>query len=288
MHIFVSTAMYDYETTLEAMELVESVISQYDGRVGMDIPLLVHSPEYQRMLQQKIPDLRPYPISVKSPYLGSEIIAPKGTTEHHKLIKNCTYAFFMARMLGSPTLTLRTQDQIVSPDSQQSLNPNVFENLEALSYLGRQCNITLNIENAGGNSECCPMFNADDFIELFENFPEIDCVLDIERCIKEKWNLPHIVSTLEDCIVAYRLCNLGNPEDPFALSGRNLEQFFNLYRIYTPDASLILEYDYKPGCTSLDLRHSIETLIQGIGRIPDPISPFRNAHAGMRWALQKV
>ena len=120
----------------------------------------------------------------------------------------------------------------------------IIERLQELDKLAQKINgPRLAVENVGLLTN--NLFNESEYLELFTKFPNIVSLIDVGHANVNQWNLPHVIQTLNEKIIAYHLHDNNGKKDqhqPIGTSSINWTELFKAINTYSPNATKVLEY----------------------------------------------
>lgn len=105
------------------------------------------------------------------------------------------------------------------------------------------------VENMGWNAEKRFLFNHEQFLNLFSQLPEVCCLIDIGHTLLSDLNVAEIQKVLKNRIVAYHIHDNDGIKDLHLPVGEGVfdwKSFMKGVRDYTPDATLVMEYEGVP------------------------------------------
>ncbi len=137
---------------------------------------------------------------------------------------------FTAGFIGSPPMNIIKK------------NSNI--QLKELTDYANANSVILCVENAGINSYGNNLWTEDEFIEMVLSMPN-PVLIDIGHANANSWNIEKIITVLKGKIIAYHLHNndgISDSHDRIREGSFDFEKFARLYKLFTPDKDLVLEY----------------------------------------------
>lgn len=118
------------------------------------------------------------------------------------------------------------------------------EHLEEVNALAKEAGLQMVIENVGVPSHKNVMLNEQEFIDECKMQPN-KVLIDIGHAWCNGWDLENVIKSLKDKIIAYHIHNNDGKDDIHQRIHNgtlDFDAFFEMYKKYTPDAELVLEY----------------------------------------------
>lgn len=269
--IYTSNLVVGLEKGLDAPEMLQTIADA--THTGVEFFLHTYDPEYVRKTAL-IPEwLGQRPRTTHGPFIGVEASSPEGSAEHTAMLEAYRYGFDTARALGSHHLVFHTHQRVILPEEKEQAQAWCFHSIEQLLEMSRETGVTLLIENLGIQKKGISLFDEQDFIALVERYPEAGCLIDIGHLHVAGWDMEHVLHTLENRILGYHLHNNNGIDDSHhrLLDGTlDAEKFMELYRRYTPEADLTLEYGDQYGITANDVIDDIRWIQNRLHDVTKP------------------
>lgn len=233
--IYVSTNMYRPESVMKVTKILEAFSKD---QVGIELFIFNNSDEFIREVNDNIDTLNKYSITFHGPYLETEHSAPKGTKLYDRTIELYKQSLEFDKALNPKYIVYHTNN--ISINNKEEMIENAFKNLDEIKEWS---NTPLVIENAGvgGNS----LFEEQEYIETLGNRKE-NALIDIGHAKANGWDLENVIKSLSDKIISYHIhTNDGIHDEHLSVSENynELKDFVDLYKEYTPNADIVLEYN---------------------------------------------
>lgn len=119
-----------------------------------------------------------------------------------------------------------------------------LERIGKLSDMAKAQNVNLLVENLRPKGYGM-IFDEKEFIELFDQLPQVGCLIDTGHMRLSDWNFTNVLSKLADKIFAYHINDTYGLLDEHKPVGQGVidwAAFFKDYKTYTPKADMVLEY----------------------------------------------
>ncbi len=241
MKIYISTNAYSPNNLENVFSLLEKID---DKNIGIELFPEWHDKEFEEILEKNKDRFRAYNLSLHGPYYYTEHSSPMDTEEYEKTKEYFIKTLQLSKDLNSKYIVFHHNNCIVEEEKREEMLRNSTENLMELNELAKEYGACILVENAGVLSRNNVLFNEEEFIEMAKGI-ENKILIDIGHAFANNWNLENLVSELKDKIVSYHLHNNDGIADSHnrILDGKlSIEEFFSIYKKYTPTADLVIEY----------------------------------------------
>lgn len=241
MNIYISTNLYTPGELENVFPLMDKI---NDENIGIELFPEWHDEQFIDILNKNLDKFKNYHISLHGPYYHTEHSMKKGSMEYEKSKEYFIRTIELSKQLNSKYIVYHHNNCKVKLENRTEMISNAEENLLELNELAKEYGIDIVVENAGVLSHNNMLFDEEQFIKMAKNIPN-KILIDIGHAFANNWNLNHIISELKDKIVSYHLHNNDGVEDNHnrIRNGKlNIEDFFEIYKKYTPNAELVLEY----------------------------------------------
>lgn len=225
-------------------------------QTGVEFFLHAHSASYREKAAQIGTWLGDRPRTTHGPFIQVEAASPAGSSQHAYMLEAYRYAYGVAKELGSRHLVFHTHQRMILAQEKEAAQDMCKTSIEELLAMGERHGVTLLLENLGIQKVGVSLFDEDEFIHLVKSYPQAGCLIDAGHLNVAGWNAEHVLRELRGRIVGYHLHNNDGVSDTHCrvLDGTlDYERFMALYRRYTPDADITLEYADDHGITAQDL-----------------------------------
>ena len=270
MNLFVSNLIAGLDKGLEHPEFLLEMTAPFHGLVGIEFFIHTYSKAYMNQLEHIEEWTNGLPLAFHGPFVTVEASSVPGNREYCWLMESYEKAFQLVKEFGGSHVVFHDHECFVKPEKKKKLQKQSFENMKRLEEMAAKWGLRLFLENLALPSKGTPLFEQDEYIELFEQFPRSDCLIDIGHLGVAGWDMEHVISALKGRIKAYHLHNNDGKADSHCRIGEGVisyEYFFDLYCNYTPEADLTLEYGdnhrITPEQVIADLRYVWEKIKGG-------------------------
>jgi len=267
MNIYISTNLY----TPNELENIFTVLDKInDKNIGIEIFPEWQDGQFIDTINKKLNKFKDYHISLHGPYYGTEHSKEKGTMAYEISKEYFISTLELSKDLNSKYIVYHHNNCKVELKNKREMIKNSSENLLELNELAKAYGTDIVVENAGVLSHNNMLFNEKEFIAMAKSISN-KILIDIGHAFANKWDLNYVISELKDKIAAYHLHNNDGVEDNHnrIRNGKlNIDSFFEIYKKYTPDAELVLEY-------SKNCREDMEGIIADVNEIKNIVN-FKN------------
>lgn len=188
-------------------------------------------------------------LSVHGPYFSVEHSAPKGSEAYDYAMNQIDKTLKLCESLDIHHLVFHHSNKEITEDNKAESIEESTKNLRELNEICAKSNVEILIENAGVYSRNNALLNESEFIEACLN-EKNNVLIDIGHVNANGWSLENVIQSLKDKITHYHIHNnSGGRDDHNRINdgSLNFEAFKRLHNNYTPDATLVLEYNYDLG-----------------------------------------
>ena len=181
--------------------------------------------------------------SIHAPFTFVDIASP---CDEKKLFETLKKPFDLYHRYNGEFYVLHTYGEASSPSDEAGMQEYRARATERLAKFNEICKaegVRLAAENlCSGHS---PLFNEEQFLEIFRQVPDLDCVIDVGHALATGMNITNLQKTLGSRICAYHLHNndgIHDSHDRLREGVMDWKAFAENCMRYTPDATGVLEY----------------------------------------------
>lgn len=123
----------------------------------------------------------------------------------------------------------------------------VYQRLGEVISLAQSYGVQVVIENVGLRPCGSLLFDFEEYLELFDRYPQALALLDTGHAHVNEWDIPEAVRCLQKKLLAVHVHDndgSGDSHQPVELGTIKWEPYFAAIRDYAPHALQILEYAY--------------------------------------------
>lgn len=233
--IYISTNMYKPESVMKVTKILDCFNKD---EVGIELFIFNSSDEFIEEVSKNIDILKNYSITFHGPYLETDHSAPKGTDLYDRTVELYKQSLKFAKTLEPKYIVYHTNNMTIK--NKEDMIKNAFINLDEIKEWS---NTPLVIENAGVGDNS--LFKENEYIEILKDRKE-DALIDIGHAKANGWDLENVMKSLANKIISYHIHTNDGMHDQhlgFSEDYDELKEFVDLYKKYTPDADIVLEYN---------------------------------------------
>lgn len=246
MGIYVSTNLFrpqDLQGIFKLLDKVNSYIGN-DEKVGIELFPEWQSEVFEKFLKENIDKFKNYKISLHGPYYNTEHSAEKNSEVYNRSKDYFIKTLKLSKELNSCYIVYHHNNcKFVDSDKDKIISTS-SENLLELNKLANEYSANIVVENAGVMFNGNMLFNEEEFIKMAKSIDN-SILIDIGHAFANKWNLENVICELKYKIISYHLHNNNGVNDNHnsIMNGKlDIKDFINLYKKYTPNADLVIEY----------------------------------------------
>ena len=241
MNIFISTNLYKAEKLPEIFSLLHKL---EDTSIGIELFSEWQDPLFYSFLKEYEIELKQRVLSLHGPYINTEHSAKKGTTAYDRSMDYFQKTILLSQCLKAKYIVYHHNNCKVERSKKEQMIINSTENLAELSEGTSEKQVPLVIENAGVMASENMLFDENEFIAMAVKQSE-KILIDIGHAHANGWDLERVLGSLAERISAYHVHNndgKNDLHDSISEGTLDMDHFFSLYRRYTPQADLVVEY----------------------------------------------
>ena len=259
MGIYVSSLLYGMGRMEECAQFIQKQ-SEYHKDLGVELIAFTHDELYKKRLEQLLKSLT-CPISFHGPYIGVEATAKKETPENEWLFESYDYVFNLAKQHHVKHVVFHYTQKGFSKDTIADAKEQSLNNIAGLIKLAKKYNVNMLVENIAFIQNTIPLYNNEEYKQLFSSLPEAESIIDIGHANVNNTDLIDLLNHIGPRVKAYHLHNndgIHDLHDRVRDGNFDMKKFADIYRKLTPGADLILEYEPHTKTTSEQLLDDID------------------------------
>ena len=170
----------------------------------------------------------------------------------------------LAKELNSRYIVYHYNNMAIPEGKRDEMLEITRKNLKKANELAKEAGVNFVIENVGIPIRNNVLLNEQEFIEECLSLPN-KVLIDIGHAWCNGWDFENLLSSLKDKIVAYHIHNNDKNDDLHQRihnGSLDFDAFLELYKKYTPDADLVLEYLADTSSDVAGIEQDIEELMQ--------------------------
>lgn len=160
-------------------------------------------------------------------------------------LKSYEESFKMVVKYSPKFMVLHSNEWIPNNEITSLLKEKILEKINKLVILGRKYNVDVVIENVGIKNNM--VYSQEEYEEIIlkNNYKSL---IDIGHAFVNSWDIELLIKKLKNNILGYHFHNNDGNFDqhqPISKGKINYFEILNLVKSYTPDAVIVLEYDFS-------------------------------------------
>lgn len=251
------------------MVLVSSLYSGYDKideldnfikNIGMENVgaefTFKNDPDYIRKLEAILSNAD-YPFSFHGPLINTEAASVKGTREYDAFVENYIKTFESAKKFGVSHVVYHTSYKPYKPEDITQALEICIENTDKISTMARQAGVNLLIENLPVPPGGLQLISNENFFNLFKILPETNIIIDIGHANITGLDYEAFIKEYSNRVRAFHIHNNEGKADihnSIFKGTFDFNRFKRVYKTYTRDRDIVLEYKPQSGLTYGDIR----------------------------------
>ncbi|MGX7107639.1 sugar phosphate isomerase/epimerase family protein [Hutsoniella sourekii] len=240
--ILISTLPFVETSFTRVFDVLDQVEDTH--QVGIEIFPVFRDDQFNQEVEANMDHLKDYPISLHGPYFGIEHSAEKGTDEYEVSVREFKETLDLSQALNGRHIVFHYNNKVITPENKEATIRVARENLQELNEWAQVAGVPILFENTGVNARQNNLFTQEEFIEEALSI-ENGTLFDVGHAYANGWNIEEVITQLKDKIKVYHLNNnMGADDDHLRILEGSLdyEWLADLYKQYTPQADLVLEY----------------------------------------------
>lgn len=239
---------YFISSLLRGMNQMEEIATWLndlkDPQVGVELIAFTHDDDYWQRLN-KLLDQLTCPVTFHGPYINTEATAAEGTKEQQFTIESYQRVLKLAADHQVRHVVYHYTQKGFEPEQRISAQQNEQKNRALIQEMANQLGINLLIENLPKPNNKMPLYTLEEYSELF-NQDQTKSIIDIGHAHMNGMDLARFLKDHGNRVYAYHCHNNDGIHDQHReiFDGTfDFKQFSELYRRYTKQADLVLEYE---------------------------------------------
>lgn len=235
--IYISTNMFKPENTLKVFNITKSI----DFEIGIELFFMSYYYGYIKLIKDNLEEFKKYKITFHEDYNLTEHSEDPTSKKSIRTEKYYTNMLEIAKELNPKYIVYHYNNKKV--DNREKMLEITRKNLDYFSNISKY---PLLIENVGIAQRENFLLNEEEFIEECLKRKE-DVLIDIGHANANSWNLENVLSKLQNKIKSYHIhTNDGIHDEHCSIFDKkktpDIINFLKLYKKYTPNADLVIEY----------------------------------------------
>lgn len=234
--------------------------------VGVELIAFTHDKEYWNRLRNILEKIR-CPISFHGPYIGVEATSKPGTKEYDWMINSYDKVFSLAKEYGVKHIVFHYTQIGFDKNNINDAQQTSIQNINTLIDLAEKHNVNMLIENIAFPKGKLPLYDNEEYGKIFSSNKRALSIIDIGHAHLNKMNIEEFLSKYAKRVQAYHFHNnngLLDEHNSIMDGSFDYLNFLSLYKKYTPNADIVLEYEPHTNLTKEELLKDIIYISENI------------------------
>lgn len=256
MAVLVSSLYSGYDKINELDEFIKNVNTE---NLGGEFTFK-NDPDYIRKLERILSNAD-YPVSFHGPLINTEAASVKGTRQYDMFIENYIKTFEIAKKYGVRHVVYHTSYKPYKPEEIPAALEICMENTEKAAFMAKQAGVNLLIENLPVPPGGIQLISNENFFEMFKILPETNIIIDVGHANITGLDYESFIKKYHSRVKAYHIHNNEGKADihnSIFKGTFDFERFKSVYKAFTPDRDIVLEYKPQSGLSYEDIKRHAE------------------------------
>lgn len=224
-------------------------MAAFPPEFGVEIQVEFGTEYYWKKVLSKIMAGRTGNLSIHGQFTDIDLASPE--LDEEATLEYFRWGFDRYNQFGATHFVIHPDGKLERPTPENevaALRSRAIDRIGKLSDMAKAQGVNLLVENLRPKGYGL-VFDQEAFIDLFRQLPEVGCLIDTGHLCLSRWSFREVLSALGERIFAYHINDTFGLLDEHRPVGQGIidwADFFNAYKVYTPEAEMVLEYK---GCT---------------------------------------
>jgi len=257
VNIFLSSQIQDI---FQLERVARWVNDLNEPNTGLELLAFTHDNSYWKLLCGVLAKLT-CPVTFHGPYIWIEGTSAPGTDAWRFLMESYKRVFLLAREYGARHVVYHATQLGFPPDRLEKMRGVAEQNMAEILNMAEEAGVRLLVENLPRPYGGVPLYGNDAYAEFFTRHPNVNSLIDLGHVNLNGTDISGFLRQHGGCVKAYHFHN----NDGFSDLHRDIHSgtfsyasFVPLYKQYTPQADIVLEYSTRVRFDDKLLRNHIE------------------------------
>ncbi len=226
-------------------KLAGFISAQRDPDLGIELIAFTHDDAYWARLEALMDSLT-CPIAFHGPYVGTEATAAEGSKEHEIFFESYEKVIRLARDYAVSHIVYHTTQIAWEAETVETARLRSIENTQKIVAMGHAYGVHVLVENLAASAQAFSLFDNESYENLFAAHPDWDSVIDVGHAAINQMDVENFLLHYANRVKAYHFHNnngLNNLHNSIDNGMIDYQKFAGLYKKYTPQTSITLEYE---------------------------------------------
>lgn len=263
MNLFVS-ALIKGEDNME--ELAKWIDKQEIPNLGVELIAFTHDKDYWERLKSILNTIT-CPVSFHGPYIGVEATSKPGTEEYDWLIESYKRVFSLAQKHNVRHIVFHYSQLGFSEEDLNEAQQISKENIRTIMKLAEEYNVNMLIENLAYPKGKLTLYDNKEYSEIFSENKDALSIIDIGHAHINKMDIEAFLKEHSTKVKAYHFHNNNGKDDQHNSlkdGSINYKAILDLFKKYTPESDIVLEYEPHTKLSNQDLLQEINFIFDNV------------------------
>lgn len=257
MKVFISSLIKGFS---QMEEIAYWIDGKNDENLGVELIAFTHDQSYWDRLTRLLTKLT-CPLTFHGPYIEVEATSEKGTVEYDHLLESYKKVCSLAARYHVEHVVFHYTQKGVKEKEKQRIQQIAMENIRTILDIGKREGAEILVENL-----CYPpsgqlLFTSGEYQNLYRQIPNLNGIIDMGHASLTGLNMKQMLETDGSRIHAYHFHNNDGTKDSHnSIRDGKIDYitFSELFKKYTPEARIVLEYEPHAWESEASLERDIE------------------------------
>jgi len=260
MNIFLSSQIRDI---FQVENVARWVNNLNEPGVGVELLAFTHDYSYWKLLCGVLGKLT-CPITFHGPYIGIEGTSSPGSDAWRFLMASYEQVFLLAREYGVRHVVYHTTQLGFPHDRLEKMRAVAEQNMSEILNMAEGAGVRVLVENLPRPYSGAALYGNEAYAEFFTRHPDVNSLIDLGHVNINKMDISSFLRQHAERVKAYHFHNNDGVNDLHRdiYNGTfSYADFMPLYKQYTPQADIVLEYSTRVKFDEKLLRSHIDYVL---------------------------
>ena len=236
-------------------ELADWINTEPFPNLGIELIAFTHDENYWNNLRNILEKIS-CPVTFHGPYIKVEATSVKGSAEYDWMLESYNRVFALAREYEVKHVVFHYTQKGFQPDTIELAQRVSRENIKTLIKLAEEYRVNMLIENIAFPKDKIPLYDNDEYRRIFDENEKALSIIDVGHAHVNKMDIEQFLQSHGDRVKAYHFHNndgICDQHNSIMDGTYDYNNFFPLFKKYTPDADIVLEYEPHTRLTHTEL-----------------------------------
>lgn len=242
MKVYISSLIKGFS---QMEEIAHWINRKNDENLGVELIAFTHDKSYWDRLIGLLPKLT-CPLTFHGPYIEVEATSEKGTLEYDHLLDSYKRVCCLAARYHVQHIVFHYTQKGVEKEEKLRMQQIVLENIRTILDIGKNEGVEILVENLRYPPSGQLLFTNEEYQHLYQQFSDLNGIIDMGHAFLTGLDVKQMLETNSRRIHAYHFHNNDGTKDSHnrVRDGKiDYITFSELFKKYTPEARIVLEYE---------------------------------------------